>query len=201
VDSADHTFWYLTRASGVVSYLALFISVTLGLSMTTSLGSGRLQRFKVYDFHRFLSLVTIGLTMFHIFIVLPDGYIGFSIGELLIPFTSPYRPAFMALGIFSFYLTSIIILSFYALPRLPYATWRLIHYATLLAFAMALAHGIGAGTDTGSVWAIALYASTAWLVMALGLYRILRGSARGIRPHLEVSPVSSAASKAVLGGN
>lgn len=177
----DHTFWYLTRASGLVAYLLLFASVALGLAMTTSLFSSRFRRYRVYDIHRFLSLVTLGVTVFHVLIVLPDGYFSFSARQLLVPFASPYRPFSMALGVFALYLMAIIILSFYLRPLVPYRAWRLLHYATFGAFVLALAHGIGAGADTGAGWALFLYAGTGVAVLYLVVYRVLRGSARGLK--------------------
>jgi succinate dehydrogenase hydrophobic anchor subunit len=73
VNEIDHTYWYLTRATGLVSYLLLFSSVTLGLLLTGDLMSRWLQRYRIYDVHRFLAL-PLGLTTVHAFIVLPDRY-------------------------------------------------------------------------------------------------------------------------------
>ena len=174
----DHTFWFLTRASGMVAYLLLFASVTLGLAMTGQLSGRRLTRFRIYDLHRFVALVGLAVTVFHVFIVLPDGYIGFSVAELLVPFASPYEPAYMALGALSLYLTAFIIVTFYLRALVSYSLWRLIHYATFLAFALALVHGIGAGTDTESGWARYLYAVTGLVSFNLLVYRALKGSAR-----------------------
>jgi len=180
MNEAGHDFWYLTRASGFVAYLLLFASVTLGLSLTGGVLERWLRRFRVYDFHRFLSLITLGVTVFHIFIVLPDGYIGFSIAELLVPFASSYRPLYMGLGAFGFYLVALIIGSFYLLRLLRYRAWRLIHYATFAAFTLAFIHGVGAGTDSEAGWARFLYAATGLVAFNLLVYRALKGEARGI---------------------
>ena len=50
----DHTYWYLNRASGFVAYLLLFVSVTLGLTMTGGVIERVLRRYRVYDLHRFV---------------------------------------------------------------------------------------------------------------------------------------------------
>src|SRR6266480_1885643 len=126
----DHTYWYLTRASGLVAYGLLFASASFGLVMTGDLTPRWLQRFRVYDLHRFLALVTLGVTVFHIVIVLPDKFIGFSVPELLVPFASSYEPLYMALGVFAFYVSVIVTGAFYLRPRVSYRTWRLVHYAT-----------------------------------------------------------------------
>ncbi len=181
MSNVDHTYWYFTRASGLVAYLLLFTSVGLGLSMTGGTLERWLRRFRLYDFHRFISLLTLGMTIFHILVVLPDRFIGFSLSELLVPFASPYEPLHMALGAFAFYLTGLIIATFYLRTLVSYRVWRLIHYATFVAFALALAHGAGAGIDTQGAWAQYLYAVTGLIAFNLLIYRILKGGARGVR--------------------
>jgi predicted ferric reductase len=174
----SHTFWYLTRAAGLVAYLLLFASVVLGLTMTTNLVQRLFPRHRVYDLHRFLSLVTLGVTVFHVFIVLPDGFFGFSLRELLIPFASPYEPFFLALGVFSVYFMLIAIGSFYLRPLVSYSLWRALHYATFAVFILAIGHGVGAGSDTGSSWAIWMYAITGLIVFNLTAWRAVWGRSR-----------------------
>jgi predicted ferric reductase len=178
MNDIEHTYWYLTRASGFVAYMLLFAAVVFGLSMTGDVVSRWLARFRVYDLHRFLSLLALAAAVFHALIVLPDGYIGFSLLELLIPFASPYRPFYMALGLLSLYLTAFITGTFYLRRLVPYRVWRLIHYATFGAFALALVHGAGAGTDTAAAWPPYLYAATGLMAFNLLVYRALKGSAR-----------------------
>jgi len=176
----DHTFWYLTRASGFVAYLLLFASLVLGLTMTGDVASRWLKRYQVYDLHRFLSLFTLGFSVFHTLIVLPDRYIAFSIVELLVPFASPYRPEFMALGIAALALLGLVVGSFYGRHLVGYRTWRLMHYVTFAVFVSAAAHGIGAGTDSSTAWAPYLYALSIFAVFNLTMYRVMKGSARGL---------------------
>ena len=169
MDGGDQAFWYLTRATGLVSFVLLTGSVALGLLMTGKAAS-RLRRNATYDLHRFVALLTLILTVVHTFIVLPDAFIGFSVWELLVPFASPYRATYMALGTLSLYLMGVVIATFYMRPFVPYSAWRAIHYATFAVFVMALVHGIGAGSDGGTVWAQALYwASGGGILALLGL--------------------------------
>ncbi len=181
--NAGHTYWYLTRATGLVAYLLLFLSVTLGLLLTGDLASKwvqRLQRYRVYDVHRFVTLLTLGLTTVHVFIVLPDHYFRFSLLQLLVPFASPYRSAYMAVGTFAFYGLIVVVGSFYLRPLVSYRLWRWLHYATFAVFALALIHGAGAGFDAGSWWSRAMYAATGLIVFNLTVHRALKGSARGV---------------------
>ena len=192
---ATHTYWYLTRAAGIVAYLLLFASVALGLVMTTDLFPKRLERFRVFDLHRFIAILALALSVFHALIVLPDAFIGFTLPELLVPFASPYRTTWMALGVFSLYLSIAVIASFYLRPLVPYAAWRLLHYATFAVFAMALAHGAGAGTDTQSLWARDMYAATGFVVFDLLVIRLVRGTTRGVRRQHDTAPARPTAAQ------
>ena len=183
MDGADHTFWYLTRATGLVAFVLLTASVSLGLLMTGGLPQS-LRRNAVYDIHRFLALLTLCLTIGHVLIVLPDAFFGFTLTELLVPFASPYEPAYMALGVVSLYLMAVVIATFYLRPLVPYKAWRLIHYGTFAVFIMALLHGIGAGTDSDTAWASLLYVLGGSTVLGLLLVRLWRGLLVGGMPRV-----------------
>ncbi len=197
----DHTYWYLNRAAGLVAYLLLFAAVFLGLSMTGGVLERFLRRYRVYDFHRFVSLLALGATVFHVLIVLPDRFVRFSLLDLLVPFVSSYKPLYMALGIFGLYLMAVIIGAFYVRNLISYRGWRLLHYGTVAAFVLALAHGIGAGTDTQAAWVQYTYAVTGLVAFNLLVFRILKGSARpGRSARSFPAPPSVQAPGAVAGG-
>ena len=183
MSEVDHTWWYLNRASGIVAYMLLFGCVFLGLSMTGGFVERVVRRFRVYDLHRFVALLALSVSIFHVAIVLPDRYIGFSAVDLTVPFASPYEPLFTALGIFSLYLLAVIVGAFYIRSVISYRGWRLLHYTTFAAFGLALAHGIGAGTDTEAAWLQYTYASTGLVAFNLLVYRLVKGGARaGLSP-------------------
>jgi sulfoxide reductase heme-binding subunit YedZ len=178
LNEIDHTFWFLNRAAGLAAYLLLFLAVSLGLSMTGGALERFLRRYRVYDLHRFVSLLALGLTAFHVAIVLPDQFARFGVADLLVPFAANYRPAYMAAGIFSLYLLVIVVGAFYLRQVISYRTWRVLHYATFACYTLALAHGIGAGTDTQAGWVQYLYAATAVVAFNMLVYRLLKGHAR-----------------------
>jgi sulfoxide reductase heme-binding subunit YedZ len=174
----DHTYWYLNRAAGLVAYLLLFAAVFLGLSMTGGVLERFLRRYRVYDFHRFVSLLALGATVFHVLIVLPDRFVRFGLLDLLVPFVSSYKPLYTALGIFGLYLMAAIVGAFYVRNLISYRAWRLLHYGTFAAFVLALVHGIGGGTDTQAAWVQYTYAATGLLAFNMLVFRLLKGSAR-----------------------
>ena len=60
-------------------------------------------------------------------------------------------------------------------------------------FVLALAHGLGAGTDTGTSWALALYVATGSAVLILTGRRVLIGRSRGLVPTRLAGSVSHTA--------
>jgi hypothetical protein len=57
---------------------------------------------------------------------------------------------------------------------LPHTAWRRAHYLNFGVWLLALVHGLTAGADARTVWALALYALAAGSVSGLTVRRILR---------------------------
>jgi hypothetical protein len=55
-------WWYVTRASGIIAYLLLWFSTILGLAVTSKYLDGMLDRLFTYDFHEFISLLSVAFT-------------------------------------------------------------------------------------------------------------------------------------------
>jgi Ferric reductase like transmembrane component len=168
----NHEFWYLSRAAGFTAYLLLFVSVALGISMGTRLVERVVRRNTVFDLHRFTTLLALAFTLFHVYILLLDGFFNFNVWQLSIPFLSPYRGWQTAAGVFALYPLALVIASFYLRKSIGYRAWRALHFVTFAMFALATLHGIAAGTDTTEPWAKAIYVITKAATVLLILYRI-----------------------------
>ncbi|MFZ9699241.1 MAG: hypothetical protein ACO3BX_05355, partial [Candidatus Limnocylindrus sp.] len=59
--------------------------------------------------------------------------------------------------------------------------WRAIHLLAFLAFGLLTAHGLAAGTDSGTIWARALYIGSVTLVAFFFAVRILQKLTGAIR--------------------
>ena len=66
--------------------------------------------------------------------------------------------------------------------RLPHRLWRRLHYLNFAVWLLALVHGVTAGTDTFAPWALALYAGSVWLIVALFVNRLTRETPKEQRP-------------------
>ncbi|HZU75536.1 MAG TPA: ferric reductase-like transmembrane domain-containing protein [Dehalococcoidia bacterium] len=165
--------WYLSRATGLVAYLLLFCTVVLGLAVRTKALDHVLARWRVADIHIFLSILVVMFVAVHAAVLLGDTFVGFSVVEILVPFASPYRSVWTGLGIIAAYLLLIIAVSFPARRVIGYRAWRSLHYLTFAVYLGALVHGLFTGSDTSQMWAQAIYLSTAGVVLAFVLYRVL----------------------------
>jgi len=149
------------------------LSMVAGLLVRhRTLPPGR-PRVDVFEVHTFLSLLVIGFASFHAVMLLFDSYVGFSPTQILIPFTSSYRPVSVALGTMTLYLSAIIYGSFWLKRFIGQRGWRTLHYGSFLAFAGATYHGILSGADTSAPWMLAIYLVAIAVVIGFLAYRLL----------------------------
>jgi predicted ferric reductase len=167
-------YWYLSRASALVAYGLLWLSMALGLIITNKLARLWPGGPVAFDLHQFASLMGLAFALFHALILMGDKYINYDLAQVLVPFSSTgYKPVWVGLGQIGFYLLAVVGLSFYVRKRLGNRTWRLIHYLSFLTFAVALLHGIFAGTDSSALGVQIFYWATGASLLFLLVYRIL----------------------------
>jgi len=191
ITSGTHTFWYLSRASGIIAFVFLWLSMVLGLLMSTrSLPKGRAFA-GTNDLHQFASLAGLFFTAFHGLILLFDPYINMTLLQLVIPFTVfNYQPLSVGAGQIGLYLWGVVMLSSKLRKAIGHATWRILHYLTFGTFWLVLIHGISAGSDTGTTGMQMLYWSSAISMVFLGSYRILSAIFSGKKAISEQDPDS-----------
>jgi predicted ferric reductase len=178
-------YWYLARASGVIAYVLLWVSVALGITITNKMSRIWPGGPTAVDLHQFASLLGLTLSIFHALILLGDRYTNYTLAQLLIPFaSSPYRPFWVGLGQSAFYLMLPVAFSFYARRFLGYKLWRLIHYLSFVIYFFVTLHGLWSGTDATTPGMLGLYALTILATYFLMVYRIL-ASIRHPRPQVE----------------
>ncbi len=167
-----NTVWYLARAAGITSYLLLWVSLTLGIGITSRLFEPEIRRLSVFDLHAFISVFGVLFVGLHVSVLLLDQYVGFSLGELLVPFHSPYQPLWVGFGQVAFYLLLLTTFSFYVRKLIGQRWWRGLHYGTFALYAFALAHGILAGTDSGRLWMLMIYCTTGFMTLMMVATRL-----------------------------
>lgn len=167
-------YWYLARTTGFVAYGLLWWSMALGLMITNRLARAWPGGPAVNDLHEHASLLGLAFGAAHALALLGDHYIGYTLAEVVIPFAgASYRPLWVGVGQIAFYLMAILTLSFYVRSWIGRRFWRAIHAGSFSVFALALAHGLLSGTDSGAGWARLLYALSAASLAALTAYRLV----------------------------
>jgi predicted ferric reductase len=167
------SFWYLSRATGFVAYLLLWGSVTWGLLLSTGTGRAWMRPPQLLDAHQFLSAAGAGFACFHSLVLMGDRYVSFTLRAVILPFGGSYEPLLVALGQIAAWLCLLLIASFHVRRHIGGRAWRRLHYASFVAFWLAVAHGLLLGSERTTVWANVVYLTTASVVTFLTFHRIL----------------------------
>jgi hypothetical protein len=114
----------------------------------------------------------------HVLTIAADSFLPFSLTQLLVPFTSSYRPLWTGLGIAAAELLLALAITNHYRKRLPYSFWRKAHYLNFAVWSLASVHGLMSGTDRGAAWLAILYGVSVASVLMLLVWRFGR-SGRG----------------------
>ena len=161
------TVWYLLRASGLAALALLTFSVLVGLALRVRLWKETLERWRIYDVHLTVSILTGVFLGLHLLLVFLDRVVPFSLADLLIPFHSSYQPIWVAAGIVGLYLLLVVWGSSLIRSKLGYSLWRKLHPLALGALGLAMLHALFAGTDGPTLWLRATLVSIAVAVIWL----------------------------------
>lgn len=154
--SSDPTFWIASRAAGVTALLLLTGSVILGLTLGGRLAGPSARGFfrasNLKQLHERSSQIGLSLIALHGLLLLGDEWLHPTLSQLAVPFTLDYRPAFTGLGVIAGYGMLLLGLSYYVRDVVGRARWAKLHRFTLAAWALAVAHTLGSGTDATDGW-------------------------------------------------
>ncbi|WP_336789878.1 ferric reductase [Paenibacillus sp. MMO-177] len=163
--------WTTTRASGITSYLFLFLSTVAGITIGSRLIKNKAKPI-VLTLHQSAGWFGFLFGMMHGAVLLFDKYVGYSVSGLLIPFTAESHPVLTGIGTLSFYMTFIVILSSDLMKKLGKKVWKMTHMLAFPGYFLALLHGLLIGSDSSYPWAEAMYGATGIIVVALTVYRV-----------------------------
>lgn len=164
--------WVFERLFAFLAYFAMAGSVIYGLLLSTKLLDAIAHRPITFTLHQDLASLGLGFAGIHGALLGLDKSVPFSLAQIAVPGLAPYSPIWVAAGQITFYLMLVVVGSFYVRRRIGQRAWRLLHYVTFLAFVGATAHGLVAGTDSGSAWAWWIYVASTVAVVFLFIYRI-----------------------------
>lgn len=147
-----HLWWYITRASAIIGWVLLTISVLWGILLSTRV----LRRIDnpawLQDLHRFLSGTALVMVGLHMVSLMLDEYVHFSLSEVLIPGATSFKTISVALGIVAFYVMFAVQATSWFMKVLPRKVWKAIHYLAYVAVLLVAVHAGFTGTDVKALW-------------------------------------------------
>jgi methionine sulfoxide reductase heme-binding subunit len=173
--------WYATRATGLVTLLLLTSSVMLGVLTAGRFASDRWPRFLTVGLHRNLSLLAVLFLALHVGTTVIDTYTSIPLTAAFIPFSSSYKTVWLSLGAVACDLLLALVITSLIRNRLGHRTWRAIHWTSYACWPVALAHGLGIGTDRSTIWVFALTVLCVATVAAAATWRLVVGVRAGAR--------------------
>ncbi|HZV73148.1 MAG TPA: ferric reductase-like transmembrane domain-containing protein [Conexibacter sp.] len=178
--------WSATRGTGAAALLLLTGSVVLGVVHAARWrppGGGRLL---VETAHRTTSLLVLALLTVHVATSVLDNFAPIRLLDVVVPFGSAYRPLWVGFGAVALDLLLALTITSLLRRRLGFRAWRAVHWLAYACWPVAVAHGLGSGSDARATWMLALtLGCVAAVLVAAGArlagtgpgHRALRGGA------------------------
>lgn len=162
--TTSKALWYLSRGSGIVTMVMLSAATALGLAGVARLTARGMSRFVVQALHRNLSLLSVVFLGVHIATLQIDTFVPLRWRDVIVPFVARYKPFWVGLGALAFDLLVAVLISSLLRLRIGERAFRTVHWATYAAWPIAIAHGIGNGSDRSERWFLAITAACVGIV-------------------------------------
>ena len=163
--------WYATRAAGLVSLLLLTVSVLLGILTAGRFIREKWPAFLSQGLHRNISLLVLVFLALHVGTTVVDTYTSIPLTAAFIPFASSYKTAWLSLGAVALDMLLALVATSLLRARIGHRAWRRVHWLAYACWPLAVAHGLGAGTDRNATWVFALTVACALAVLAVAAWR------------------------------
>lgn len=165
--------WIVTRTSGIASFLLLTLLSITGILLTTGALFRLFSPATAWSIHRAIASTLLFSVVTHVVSLLVDRFINLRLVDVFIPFVSPFRTLYVALGIFGFYLL-LLVLSTSLYTMTSHARfWRTVHWFAFPMFLLIFLHGVLIGSDTKLWWMHIIYWGAGIAVGLAVLYRMI----------------------------
>jgi methionine sulfoxide reductase heme-binding subunit len=121
-------------------------------------------------------MLTLTSLAVHIAAIVLDGYTTFGVADVLVPFHSAWKPLAVTTGVLSMWILVTVQATSLLKRRLPNRLWQLIHRTSIVAYLLATAHFLQAGSDHRNPFAFGVIALFTLVNMVLLVFRILAES-------------------------
>ena len=170
--------WHISRATGLIAYALLAASTIWGVLLTTRVIKDWAPGTLSMLLHASASWLAVVMMFVHVGMLLFDKYYNYSFGDLLVPFTGPYRPLAVGLGTIAAWLTLAITVSYSVRRVIGQRAWRWLHYTSYASFALVTLHSLMAGTDTSKLGMWVVMSVTSVIVAGLLIFRVKLAKSR-----------------------
>jgi predicted ferric reductase len=180
-------WWYTVRSTGLVAWVLVTAAVVWGLLLSLR-QIARPRPAWMLDLHRFLGGLTVLFVVAHVVALSFDSFVGFSWADLLIPYSSTWRPGALAWGITAAYLLLAVEITSLLMRHLGRRLWHAIHLFSLVVFVAVTVHGLSAGADADEPLMLGFAIGSSVLVAGLCIARIVMRRAPRRRATPEPAP-------------
>jgi predicted ferric reductase len=148
----NELLWYLSRATGIVSIVALTATFCLGMLTSGRRSRRGINATVVMGLHRNLSLLMVVFLSVHVLTAIVETYVSIDLISLVVPFTAGYEPVWVGLGTLAFDVLVAVMVSSALRHRMSERLWRVVHLFAYALWPLALVHGLAMGTP--SMWGL-----------------------------------------------
>ncbi len=179
-EPTSQSFWQWSRILGVLSYIALWLSVMTGLSISSQSSGFWFERGTALSWHQFFTWLGLTGGSLHAGVLLKDNYLNPTMSQLILPFTlqqeqlSAFAWFWAGLGQVAWYMMILIAIGSLFKQKLAKTVWRYLHGLALLTYVGVVAHGLLMGTDSKQLWVQGIYLITNTILMLFVVLRLLQ---------------------------
>ena len=192
---SDQIFWYLSRSSGLVSWLAAAGAILVGTMIPSRLLGRKPTIPWLTDLHRMLAAMASVFLLIHMATLWFDEFVALRFDDLLIPWVAEIpglSRTSLALGVIAAWLMAAVELTSLVRERLPERLWHSIHLTSYLILALGTVHAVLAGSDVTNPVIASIGTSALTAVILATVVRLRRRRRRPPPEDREVGPVERA---------
>lgn len=146
----EHIWWYMSRAAANVSWVLIVASILWGVLLSTRVLRNIDSPAWLRDLHGWLGGLSVMFAGIHMVTLVADSYVDFTWVDLIVPFSSSWRPLPTAVGIATFWMLVAVQGTSLMMKRMSRAAWRRVHMLSYVLFATSVVHALSAGSDVGT---------------------------------------------------
>ncbi len=174
---SDQIFWYITRSSALVAWLAAAAAVLVGLLTSSRLLGRRPTIPWLVDLHRALAALSVGFLAVHMISLWLDGFVQFGLAELVVPWVATVpglTRTSMAYGVIAAWLLAAVQLTSLVKDRLPERLWRTVHLLSFGTLVLGSIHAVQTGSDVDNPIVVAIGVSMLTAIALATAVRLVR---------------------------